>query len=53
MDLIEEIRKAKSDPQKLEQLYQTAQNEGQTDFFQSALLTCYEETPNPGVTNIT
>ena len=46
MDLIEEIRKAKSDPQKLEQLYQTAQNEGQTDFFQSALLTCYEETPD-------
>jgi hypothetical protein len=46
MVLIEEIRGAKSDPQKLEQLYQMAQNQGQTDFFQSALLTCYEETPD-------
>ena len=41
----EEIRAAKSDPQELEQLYQVAQQKGQIDAFQSALLACYEETP--------
>jgi hypothetical protein len=46
MDLIPEIQAAKNDPQKLEQLYQAAQQEGQMDVFQSALLACYQETPD-------
>jgi hypothetical protein len=46
MNLITEIQAAKNDPQKLEQLYQAAQQEGQIEVFQSALVTCYQETPN-------
>ena len=46
MNLISEIRAAESDPQKLEQLYQAAEEKGQTEVFQSALLACYEETPD-------
>jgi hypothetical protein len=46
MNLIPEIQAAKDDPQKLEQLYKTAQDAGQTDVFQSALLSCYEESPD-------
>jgi hypothetical protein len=46
MNLIPEIQAAKNDPQKLEQLYQAAQQEGQMDVFQSALLTCYQEMPD-------
>ena len=46
MNLIPEIQAAKNDPQKLEQLYQAAQQEGQIEVFQSALVTCYQETPN-------
>jgi hypothetical protein len=46
MNLIPEIQAAKDDPQKLEQLYQAAQDAGQAEVFQSALLNCYEETPD-------
>jgi hypothetical protein len=46
MDYQNEIRLAKSDPQQLEQLYQVAEKENQTDVFQTALLACYEETPD-------
>jgi hypothetical protein len=46
MDLIPEIQASKNDPQKLELLYQSAQRENQVDVFQSALLTCYQETPD-------
>lgn len=46
MTLIQEIQAAKKDPNKLEQLYQTAQKEGQTEVFQSALLACYEDDPD-------
>ena len=46
MDLIPEIQAAKKDPQKLEQLYQAAQQEGQLENFQSAILACYQETPD-------
>ena len=46
MDLIPEIQAAKKDPQKLEQLYQAAQQEGQLENFQSAILVCYQETPD-------
>ena len=46
MNLIPEIQAAKNDPQKLEQLYQAAQQEGQIEVFQSALVTCYQETPD-------
>ncbi len=46
MNLIPEIQAAKNDPQKLEQLYQAARQEGQMEVFQSALLTCYQETPD-------
>ena len=46
MNLIPEIQAAINDPQKLEQLYQAAQGEGQTEDFQSALLACYEEKPD-------
>ncbi len=45
MNLVTEIRAAESSPHKLEQLYQIAQKEGQTEVFQSALLACYEEDP--------
>lgn len=46
MNLITEIQAAKNDPQKLEHLYQAAQDEGQIEVFQSALLTCYQKTPD-------
>jgi hypothetical protein len=46
MDYQNEIRTANSDPQKLEQLYLAAKNEGQSKSFQSALLACYEEAPH-------
>lgn len=46
MNLIPEIQAAKSDPQRLEQLFQQAQERDQTGVFLSALLACYEETPD-------
>ena len=46
MNLVIEIRAAESCPHKLEQLYQIAQKEGQTEVFQSALLACFEEDPD-------
>jgi hypothetical protein len=46
MDLTAEIRAAESNPQKLEQLYQVAQVEGQSELFQSALLACYKDDPD-------
>ncbi len=46
MNLILEIQAAKSDPQKLEQLFQQAQGKGQVSEFQAALMACYEETPD-------
>jgi hypothetical protein len=46
MDLMIDIQSAKNDPQKLEQLYQDSLEGGQINAFQSALLTCYQETPD-------
>ena len=46
MNLIPEIQAAKEDPHKLEQLYQIAQKEGQSEVFQSALKACYEDDPD-------
>jgi hypothetical protein len=46
MNLISEIRAAKNDPQKLEKLYQAAQQTGRLADFQSALLACYQEMPD-------
>jgi hypothetical protein len=46
MDLDAEIRAVESNPHKLEQLYQAARQKDQADDFQSALLVCYEETPD-------
>ncbi len=46
MDLMLEIQSAKNDPQKLEQLYQDALQGGQIEACQSAMLTCYQETPD-------
>ena len=46
MNLAQEIQAAKNDPKKIEQIYQTAQSEGQIEVFQSALLTCFQETPD-------
>jgi hypothetical protein len=46
MDYQEEIRTASSNPQKLERLYQDAQQEGNLEAFQATLLACYEETPD-------
>ena len=46
MNLIPEIQAAKNDPQQLEKLYQAAQQEGRSEDFQSALLTCYHESPD-------
>ena len=45
MPFINEIREAKSDPQKIEQLYQQSQKGGNLEEFQTALLACYEKTP--------
>jgi hypothetical protein len=42
----EEIRLATSDPEKLEHLYQEAQQEGSLEDFQAALLACYEKAPD-------
>ena len=46
MDLVTEIRAADSSPQELEQLYQKAQEGGQTEDFQSAMMACYEDDPD-------
>jgi len=46
MDLDKEILAVKSNPQELEQLYQKAQESGQTEVFQSAILACYEDDPD-------
>jgi hypothetical protein len=46
MSLIPEIQAAKNNPQELERLYQTAQQGGQIEDFQSALLACYEDDPD-------
>jgi hypothetical protein len=46
MDLIAEVRDASSDPQKLEHLYQEAQQKGDLGDFQAALLACYDEAPD-------
>ena len=46
MDLADEIRNAKSNPEKLEQLYQSAQREGHPEVFQSTILTCHENEPD-------
>ena len=46
MNLVPEIQAAKDDPQKMELLYQDAQQGGQSEGFQSALLTCYQEAPD-------
>jgi hypothetical protein len=46
MNLVSEIQAAKEDPNKLEQLYQTAQKESQAEIFQAALLACYEDEPD-------
>ena len=46
MNLIPEIQAAKNEPHKLEQLYQIAQKDGQTEVFQSALLACYTDDPD-------
>ena len=45
MDMDKEILAVKSNPQELEQLYQNAQESGQTEAFQSAILACYEDDP--------
>ena len=46
MELDEEVRAASSDPGKLEELYQTATQQGQSDVFRSALLTSFEAAPD-------
>lgn len=46
MDLIEKIQAAGDDPQQLEQLYQTTKQQGQPKNFQSAMLSCYQESPD-------
>jgi len=45
MELITEIRTAQSNPEKLEQLYQTALKAGQASEYQSAIDTSYAEDP--------
>jgi hypothetical protein len=46
MHLIPEIQDVKEDAQKLEQLYQLARKEGQSDVFHSALMACYDGDPD-------
>jgi hypothetical protein len=46
MNLVTEILAAESNPHKLEQLYQVALEEAQTEVFPSALLECYEDNPD-------
>jgi hypothetical protein len=46
MDLDKEILAVKSSPQELEQLYQKAQQGGQTEDFQSLIETCHEDDPD-------
>ena len=46
MDIEAEIRAAESDPQKLEELYSTAQQDGRTGEFRSSLLSCYDSAPD-------
>ena len=41
-----EVRAAASDPRELERLYRAALRDGRADAFQSALLACYEESPD-------
>jgi hypothetical protein len=46
MTLVPDIKAAKDDPARLEGLYQAAQREGRPEDFRSALLACYQETPD-------
>jgi hypothetical protein len=46
MDFVEEIRSAESNPRQLENLYTEAEQKGQLDVFQSALLACYKTAPD-------
>ena len=46
MDLTTEIREAGTNPQKLEQLFQTASRDGRSDEFHSALLARHTESPD-------
>jgi hypothetical protein len=46
MDFETEIAAAESNPRQLEQLYQTARKKGLADSFHSALLVCYENSPD-------
>mgnify|MGYP006921585624 CR=1 FL=1 len=46
MNLDIDIQAAAANPQQLEQLYQTAKQEGLKEKFQSVLVTCYEATPD-------
>jgi len=45
MDIEYEIQNSKGDPERLEQLYQSAQKDGQTELFQSLISTSFEEEP--------
>jgi len=46
MDYMVEITNAKADPQRLEELYRTAEREGQAELFRSAMATCFEQSPD-------
>lgn len=45
MDIEHEIQDAKGDPERLEQLYQSAQKDGQTELFQSVISASFKEEP--------
>ncbi len=45
MEFIAQIHAAESDPQQLEQLFQTARGSNQAKAFQSAMIACYEAAP--------
>ncbi len=46
MDYWQEIRVAHTDPERLEDLYQTARRESKAEEFATDLLTCYQESPD-------
>jgi len=46
MNYLQDIRASHQDPRRLEDLYQTAQRENKSDAFTTALLACYEASPD-------
>ena len=46
MDYSAEIRTAKADPRRLEELYHAAEREQQAELFRTSMVACFEQSPD-------